>query len=63
MKKIYMQPTMVVRQIELERIIAASGDAVAIDPAEVGDPEDADSRFVEGMLGLPDTFNPIPFGL
>lgn len=52
MKKIYHQPELAIIEIELLRMIAASNEVV-IDPTNTGDPSEADSRFIEGILGLP----------
>ena len=52
MRKIYLQPEVAITNIELQRMIAASSE-VTIDPTETGDPSEADSRFIEDMLGLP----------
>lgn len=63
MKKTYIQPNLAVERMDTMRMIAASGDAVAIDPVQTGVPEDADSRLFEDILGGAESINPIPFGL
>ena len=63
MKRIYIQPNVAVERVEPIRIIAASGDTVAIDPEQTGAPEDADSRLFEDIFGGAESINPIPFGL
>jgi hypothetical protein len=52
MKKKYMQPEVAMMEIELQQMIAASNE-VTIDPTETGDPSEADSRFMEDLLGTP----------
>ena len=47
-----MQPEVAIMEIELQQMIAASNE-VAIDPTETVDPSEADSRFIENMLGTP----------
>lgn len=63
MKKTYIQPNLAVERMDTMRMIAASGDAVAIDQVQTGVPEDADSRLFEDILGGAESINPIPFGL
>lgn len=63
MKKTYIQPNLAVERMDTMRMIAASGDAVAIDQVQTGAPEDADSRLFEDILGGAESINPIPFGL
>lgn len=52
MKKSYLRPEVAIEKIELQQMIAASNEVI-IDPNESGNPSEADSRFVEEMLGLP----------
>lgn len=53
MKKTYMQPEVAIEKIELEQMIAASGDVlIDIDKDATGDPATADSRLFD-ILDLP----------
>ena len=47
-----MQPETAIIEIELQRMIAASNE-VAIDPTETSDPNEADSRTIDGLLEIP----------
>ena len=52
MKKSYLRPEVAIETIALQQMIATSNEVI-IDPNESGNPSEADSRFIEEMLGLP----------
>lgn len=51
-KKDYIKPKAETLTLETEQMIAASNESVVIEPTEIGDPSEADSRLME-IIGAP----------